>query len=112
MDISIAALSEVRRPDCSEIIVGDYTNWSGRSDDYHAQGVAVAVSNNLTPMIIEITLVDKRIVRLRSVVSLVSVYAPTEGSDLTVKDAFYDTLEYANRAMQFPKMRRVSRPGH
>ena len=27
------------------------------------------------------------------VVSLVSVYAPTEASDLTVKDAFYATLE-------------------
>ena len=27
------------------------------------------------------------------VISLVSVYAPTEASDLTVKDAFYATLE-------------------
>ena len=27
------------------------------------------------------------------VVSLVSVYAPTEASDLTMKDAFYTTLE-------------------
>ena len=72
--------------------------WSGRSDDYHAQGVAVAVSNKLTLMIIEVTPVNERIMRQRirhslGVISLVSIYAPTEVSDLTVKDAFYVTLE-------------------
>ena len=47
LDIGIAALSEVRTPDCGEIMVGGYTDsWSGRSDGYHAQGVAVAVSND------------------------------------------------------------------
>ena len=46
LDIGIAALSEVRRPDCGEIMAGGYTYyWSGRSDGYHAQGVAAAVSN-------------------------------------------------------------------
>ena len=40
----IAALSEVLRPDSSEIMLGGYTYyWSGRSDGYHAQGVPVAV---------------------------------------------------------------------
>ena len=58
----------------------------------------MAVSNKLTPMIIEITLVNEHIMRLRirhslGVISLVSVYAPTEASDLTVKDAFYAMLE-------------------
>ena len=97
--MGIAALSEVRRPDCSEIMVGSYTYyWSGRSDGYHAQGVAVAVSNNLTPMIIEVTPVNERIMRQRirhslGVVSLVSVYALIEASDLTVKDTFYATIE-------------------
>ena len=72
--------------------------WSGRSDDYHSQGVAVAVSNKLTPMIIEVTPVNERIMRLWirhsfGVISLVSVYAPTEASDLTMKNAFYATLE-------------------
>ena len=44
LDIGIAALSEVWRPDCGEIMVGGYTYyWSGRSDGYHAQGVAVTV---------------------------------------------------------------------
>ena len=99
LDIGTAALSEVQRLDCSEIMVGDYTYyWSGRSDGDHSQGVAVAESNKLTPKIIEVTPVNKRIMRLRirhslGVISLVFVYAPTETSDLTVKDAFYATLE-------------------
>ena len=99
LTIGIATLSEVRRADCGEIIVGGCTYyWSGHSDGYHAQGVAVAVSNKLTPMIFEGTPVNERIMRLRirhslGVISLVSVYAPTEASDLTVKDAFYATLE-------------------
>ena len=49
-------------------------------------------------MIIEVTPVNKRIMRLRichslGVISLVSVYAPTEASNLSMKDAFYATLE-------------------
>ena len=47
LDIDIAALFDVRRPDCGEIMAGGYTDkWSGRSDGNHAQGVAVAVSND------------------------------------------------------------------
>ena len=66
LDIGIAVLSEVRRLDCGEIIVGRYTYyWSGRSDGYHSQGVAVAVSNKLTPMIIEVTPVNEQIMRHR-----------------------------------------------
>ena len=99
LNIGIAALSDVRRPDSGEIMVGGYTYyWSGHSDSYHAQGVAVAVSNKLTPMINEVTPGNKRITRLRirhsfGVISLVSVSALTEASDLTLKDTFYATLE-------------------
>ena len=95
LDIGIAALSQIRRPDCGEIMVGGYTYyWSGRSDGYHVQGVAVAVSNKLTPMITEVTPINERVMRLRirhslGIVSLVSVYAPTEASDLTVEDALF-----------------------
>ena len=94
-----AALSEVQRPDCGEIMAGGYIdNWSGHSDGYHAQGGAVAVSMKLTPIIIEVTPVNERIMRRRichslGVISLVFVSAPTEASDLTVKDAFYSTLQ-------------------
>ena len=66
--------------------------------DIHAQGVAAAVSNKLTPMIIEVTPVNERTFRRRiryslGVISLVSVSAPTEASDLIMKDTFYVTLE-------------------
>ena len=94
LNISIAALSEVQRAESDEIMAGGYTNcWSGHSDGYHSQGVAVAVSNKLSPMIYEITTVHKCIMRQIihhsvGVISLVFVYAPTEVSDLTVKDAF------------------------
>ena len=38
LNICIAALSGVRRPDTGEIMAGDYTYcWPGRSDGYHAQ---------------------------------------------------------------------------
>ena len=58
-NIGIAALSEVRRPGSGEIMVGCHTDyWSGRNEGYHAQGVAVAVTNKLTPMIS-----NKRIVK-------------------------------------------------
>ena len=99
LDIGIAALSEDRRPDSGEIVAGGYTDyWSGCSDGYHTQGVAVTVSNKLTPMIIEVKPVNERIMRPRighslGVISLISVYAPTEVSDLTVKDTFDTTLE-------------------
>ena len=80
-------------------MVGGYTNYcSGGSAGCHAQGVVVVVSNKLTPMITEVAPVNKRMMRQRichplGVISLVSVYAPTEASDLTVKDVFYATLE-------------------
>jgi len=46
-------------------MAGGYTYyWSGRSDGYHAQGVAEAVSNKLTPMTILVAPVNERIMRL------------------------------------------------
>ena len=64
MNIGIASLSEVRRPDSDKIMVGGYTCYcSGRSDGYHRKGVAVAVSINLIPMVIEVTPVNEHIMR-------------------------------------------------
>ena len=80
-------------------MVGGNTYYcSGRPDGYHAQGVAVAVSKKRIPMVIEVTTVNGRIMRRRihhslGVVSLVSVHAPTEVSDLTVKDSLYAMLK-------------------
>ena len=98
LNIGIAALSEVRKLDSGEIMAdGSTYYWSGRSDGEHAQGVAIAVSNKVTPMIIGVTPINERMrqtIRYSlGVISLVSVYAPTEASDLTVKEAFYVALE-------------------
>jgi len=98
LNIGIEALPEIRRPESGEIMAAGYTYyWSGHSDGYHAQAGAVAVSNKLTPMIIEVTPVNERITRQwihysLGVVSLVSVNAPTEVNYLTVKDTFYAVL--------------------
>ena len=99
MDIGIAALNEVRTPDSGKIMESGYPYyWTVHCDGYHAQGVPAAVSNKLNPMIIEVTPVNERIMRRRihhslGVISLVSVYAPTEVSYLTMNDAFYAALE-------------------
>ena len=57
----------------------------------------MAVVDRLVPMIIEVTPANERIMRLRithtlDVISLVSVYAPTEVSEFSVKEAFYAQL--------------------
>ena len=90
LNIGIAALSEVRRSDSGEIMGGDYTNyripqsyWSGHFVGSHGQGVAAAVPNKLTPMIIEVTPVNERVMRLRirhflGVISLVCVYSGSQ----------------------------------
>ena len=99
LGISVAALSEVRRPKSGEISVGGYTYyWSGRLDGYHSEGVAIAVSGRLVPLVTEVTPINERIMRLRirhslGVISVVSVYAPTEMSDTVDKDSFYSQLE-------------------
>ncbi len=98
LDISIAALSEVRRPGSGEISEGDFTfYWSGRSDGHHTQGVAVAISNRLAQMVVGVTPVNERILMVRirhslGVISVLSVYAPTDVSDPSVSDGFYDDL--------------------
>ena len=56
--------------------------------------MAVAVADRLVPMFTEISPVNERILRLRithtlGVISLVSVYAPIEVSESSVKEAFY-----------------------
>ena len=99
LGIGIAALSEVRRPGTGEISVGGYSYyWSGRLDGYHSEGVAIAVSDRLVPLVSEVTHVNERIMRLRirhtlGVISVVSVYVPTEMRSTVEKDSFYTQLE-------------------
>ena len=62
LNIGVGTLSEDQRSESGEIMAGGYTYyWSGPSDGYHAQGDAVAVSDKLTPMIIEVTSVNEHI---------------------------------------------------
>ena len=104
LNISIAALSEVRRPRSGEISEGGFTfYWSGQANGHHTRGVAVAVASWLVPMVAEVTAVSERLMKVRlqhscGAVSLVSVYAPTENAESSVKDAFYADLHSAVRS--------------
>ena len=58
--VSVAALSEVRRPGTGQISVGGYTYfWSGSPLGRHTEGVAIAVADALLPAIDDI-LEEKR----------------------------------------------------
>ena len=76
---------------------GETYYWSGRPQG-HLEGVAVAVADRLVPMITQVTPVNVRIMRLRithilSVISLVSMYAPTRVSEFSVENAFHAQLQ-------------------
>ena len=98
LDIALAALSEVRRPHSGLTSVEGYTfHWSGRSDGQHLAGVAFAVADWLAPFLLDVTPVSERILTLRlkhslGVMFCVSLYAPTESGQLSVKNAFYSQL--------------------
>ena len=99
LGIAVVGLTEVRRPGSGMTVVGGYTYyWSGRSDGRHTEGVAVAVANWLAPMIMQVTPVNERLLRLRikhslGVFSLVIVYAPTEMANHDAKETFYAKLQ-------------------
>ncbi|MCP3680346.1 MAG: endonuclease/exonuclease/phosphatase family protein [Gammaproteobacteria bacterium] len=97
--VDIVGLSEVRRPGNGEISSGGYTYyWSGMSNGARLRGVAIGISSRLQPSVVEVALVDERIMRLRmkhslGFMSLVAVYAPTEIYELEEKEMFYAKLE-------------------
>ena len=84
-------------------MAGGYTYyWSGCADGYHAQGVAVSVSNKLTPMIIEVTRVNERIMRRRirhslgyNVNILLYQEKPPQVFDLHSSIAYVPLLKYS-----------------
>ena len=99
LGIAIAALSEVRRPGSGEISSGGYTYyWSGCSNGARLRGVAVAVSDRFRSAVTKVTPIDERILLVRvkhsvGFISLVAVYAPTEGGGLEEKEMFYAKLD-------------------
>ena len=76
-------LSETRRPGSGK---GFTYYWSGMSNRHHVKGIAIGISSRLQPSVVEVPLVDERIMRLRlkhslGFMSVVAVYAP-QGLDM------------------------------
>ena len=88
----MVGLSEIRRPCTGETSCKGFT-----SNGHHVRVVAIGVSSRLQPSVVEVTLVDERIMRLRlkhslSFISVVAVYAPTEVCE-TEEEMFYAKLD-------------------
>ena len=99
--ISVAALSEVRRPGSGVISVGGYTYyWSGRGSGLHFGGVAIAVADWLIPAVDNISRLSDRVMSLRlrhslGTLAVFSVYAPTSKGTDENKNLFYQQLSAA-----------------
>lgn len=97
LNVIIAGLSETRRPGSGSVSSGEYTYyWSGMRDGNH-KGVAIAVSNQLKPFIVEVAPIDEQIMKMRvrhtlGFISLIVVYAPIEESETVEKEMFYIKL--------------------
>ncbi len=68
------------------------------SDSTHLRGVAIAISSPLQLLVVEVTPVDERIMRVRlkhtlGFMSLVAVYAPTKMCETEEKEMFYAKLD-------------------
>ena len=99
--VSVAALSEVRRPGSGVISVGGYTYyWSGQDSGRHFSGVAIAVADWLIPAVDKICRISDRVMSLRlrhslGVLAVFSVYAPTSKGSDDNKNLFYQQLSAA-----------------
>ena len=92
-------LSETRKPGSGEIRSRGFTYyWSGMNNGAHLRKVTISISSRLQLSVVEVTLVDERIMRLRlkhtlGFMSLVAVYAPTEVCGAGEKEMFYAKLD-------------------
>ena len=99
--VSVAALSEVRRPGSGQISVGGYTYyWSGQDSGLHFSGVAIALADWLIPAVDNISCLSDRVMSLRlrhslGTLAVFSVYAPTSKGDEDNKNRFYQQLSAA-----------------
>lgn len=96
-NIDITAVQEIRWEGAGEITKDKYTFlYSGEKKRGH-NGVGFYVKRNLVNNILEFRPVNGRIALLRlkikeSNISIVNIYAPTEGSEQNEKEQFYETL--------------------
>ena len=62
----MVGFSETRRPGSGETNSKGFTYyWSGMSNGHHVKGVAIGIASRLQPSVVEVTLVDERIMRLK-----------------------------------------------
>ena len=97
--ISIAGLQEVRWPGSGETNAGDYRLlWSGHDSD-RVQGVALALDKTSLSALVSWQPLGPRLLYARlkhsqGFLSIFVCYAPTDTSEDTLKDSFYETLHY------------------
>lgn len=98
--IDILGISEVRWTGNGKIVTTDnYTFlYSGIGEnETHQYGVAILIAANLKSNIIEWDPINERIITMRinlneNIITVIQCYAPTEGSEETEKEIFYDSL--------------------
>ncbi|XP_045496887.1 craniofacial development protein 2-like [Colias croceus] len=98
--IGIAALQEVRWPGNGECNIDGKATlfYSGDSNGKHVNGVGFLIDNKVLGNVIKFVAVSDRICVIRiksrfSHITIVNVYAPTEITDDSQKDLFYEDLE-------------------
>ncbi|MFV0265489.1 MAG: endonuclease/exonuclease/phosphatase family protein, partial [Kluyvera sp.] len=96
--VGIVGVSETSRPGNGEISsMGYIYYWSGISNGARLRGVTTGISSRVEPFVVEVSLCDERIMRVRlkhtlGFMSLIAVYAPTKLCETEEKEAFYAKL--------------------
>jgi len=99
-NIQLAGL-QVRWLGSGETVVGDATFvWSGREDNRHQEGVALAVHRKAMSACVSRTPINERLLCARfkhscGHLSVVVAYVPTESTNTADKDQFYAQLDAA-----------------
>ena len=99
-DLAVCGLSEIRWPGTGQKRVGQYTiHYSGLATNRAQHGVGIALSPAASQCLMQCTSINERIIiaTLKTAITpltIVQVYAPTDGADADAKDAFYAQLQH------------------
>ena len=97
--LDLLGVTETHLPNCSKTHVSVKTFLlSGRKDDTHRQGVGLMLSPRAEKCLTEWEPINERLLRARfksahGKATIIVCYAPTETSEDTEKDEFYNTLQ-------------------
>jgi exonuclease III len=96
--VKIAALQEIRWKRTGQVPVKDYEIYFSGMVDRHSFGSGFTVHKSMVPRIKEFRPISEKIVVMRIKsrqidLILICVHAPTETSEVHVKDAFYEDLD-------------------